>query len=78
MCNIRRICRNLMPRTAEAADTVPSLPTTRTMMEAVTTTRSGEVIVIIVKTDRQRYGPITQIGFLINLTLPQTPWYLEQ
>ena len=35
-----RIWRNLIPLTAEAADTLPSLPAIRTKMEAVTTTKS--------------------------------------
>ena len=42
MINIDKI--NLIPLTAEAAETVPSLPATRTKIEAVTTTRSIIII----------------------------------
>ena len=43
MININKLI-NLIPLTAEAAETVPSLPATRTKIEAVTTTRSIIII----------------------------------
>ena len=48
---------NLIPLTAEAAETVPSLPATRTKIEAVTTTRS--IIIIIINNSTFKISSLT-------------------
>ena len=50
---------NLIPLTAEAAETVPSLPATRTKIEAVTTTRSIIIIIIIINYSTFKISSLT-------------------
>ena len=68
-------CRNLIPRIAEVAKTLENTvdPLNRTTMEADTTIKSKEIKFLLHESSLLFFLPIKQIGFLMNLNLPETP-----